>query len=51
VVKWQTIDVWAWDIVFDRTDDGRSFQWLTLIDEDTRESQGSDPANLKGQIR
>lgn len=30
-------DVWAWDIVFDRTDDGRSLKWLTLIDEHTRE--------------
>jgi transposase InsO family protein len=30
-------DVWAWDIVFDRTGDGRSLKWLTLIDEYTRE--------------
>ncbi len=30
-------DVWAWDVVFDRTDDGRSLKWLTLIDEHTRE--------------
>ena len=30
-------DVWAWDFVFDRTSDGRSLKWLTLIDEYTRE--------------
>jgi transposase InsO family protein len=30
-------DVWAWDFVFDRTADGRSLKWLTLIDEYTRE--------------
>ena len=30
-------DVWAWDFVFDRTSDGRSIKWLTLIDEYTRE--------------
>jgi putative transposase len=30
-------DVWAWDFVFDRTSDGRSLKWLTLIDEHTRE--------------
>ncbi len=30
-------DVWTWDFVFDRTADGRSLKWLTLIDEYTRE--------------
>ena len=30
-------DVWAWDFVFDRTSDGRSIKWLTLIDEYIRE--------------
>ena len=30
-------DVWAWDLVFDRTGDGRSLKWLTLVDEFTRE--------------
>lgn len=30
-------DVWAWDFVHDRTADGRTFRWLTLIDEFTRE--------------
>ena len=35
-------DVWAWDIVFDRTDDGRSLKWLTLIDEHTRECLALD---------
>jgi putative transposase len=30
-------DVWAWDFLFDRTSDGRSLKWLTLVDEYTRE--------------
>ncbi|MDE2506179.1 MAG: transposase family protein [Planctomycetota bacterium] len=30
-------DVWAWDIVFDRTGDGRGLKWLTLVDDFTRE--------------
>lgn len=30
-------DVWAWDFVHDRTADGRTLRWLTLIDEFTRE--------------
>jgi transposase InsO family protein len=30
-------DVWAWDFIFDRTGDGRSLKWLSLIDEYTRE--------------
>lgn len=30
-------DVWTWDFTFDRTADGRSLKWLTLIDEYTRE--------------
>jgi putative transposase len=29
--------VWAWDFIFDRTANGRSLKWLTLIDEYTRE--------------
>jgi transposase InsO family protein len=29
--------VWAWDFIFDRTVNGRSLKWLTLIDEYTRE--------------
>ena len=29
--------VWAWDFVFDRTANGRSIKWLTIIDEYTRE--------------
>lgn len=29
--------VWAWDFVFDRTANGRSLKWLSLIDEHTRE--------------
>src|SRR3954465_1970084 len=30
-------DVWTWDFIFDRTPDGRSLKWLSLIDEYTRE--------------
>ena len=30
-------DVWTWDFVFDRTSDGRSLKWLSLVDEFTRE--------------
>jgi transposase InsO family protein len=30
-------DVWTWDFIFDRTSDGRSSKWLSLIDEYTRE--------------
>jgi putative transposase len=30
-------DVWTWDFIFDRTSDGRSIKWLSLIDEYTRE--------------
>jgi putative transposase len=29
--------VWAWDFLHDRTADGRSLKWLTLVDEYTRE--------------
>ncbi len=30
-------DVWTWDFTFDRTTDGRSLKWLSLVDEYTRE--------------
>jgi putative transposase len=30
-------DVWTWDFTLDRTSDGRSLKWLSLIDEYTRE--------------
>jgi putative transposase len=30
-------DVWAWDFIFDRTAEGRSIKWLSVIDEFTRE--------------
>jgi putative transposase len=30
-------DVWAWDFLFDRTSNGRSLKWLSLVDEYTRE--------------
>jgi putative transposase len=26
-------DVWTWDFLFDRTSDGRSLKWLSLVDE------------------
>jgi transposase InsO family protein len=29
--------VWAWDFVFDRTANGRSIKWLSIVDESTRE--------------
>lgn len=29
--------VWAWDFIFDRTEDGRSIKWLSVVDEFTRE--------------
>jgi putative transposase len=36
--------VWAWDFVFDRTVNGRSIKWLSIVDEYTREfSAGSGP--------
>jgi putative transposase len=30
-------DVWTWDFIFDRTGNGRSLKWLSLVDEYTRE--------------
>jgi putative transposase len=30
-------DVWTWDFIFDRTRDGRSLKWLSIVDEYTRE--------------
>ena len=30
-------DVWTWDFIFDRTNDGRSLKWLSIVDEYTRE--------------
>jgi putative transposase len=30
-------DVWAWDFIFDRTSDGRSLKWFSIVDEYTRE--------------
>jgi putative transposase len=30
-------DVWTWDFIFDRTSDGRSLKWPSLIDEYTSE--------------
>ena len=29
--------VWAWDFIFDRTANGRSLKWLSIVDEYTRE--------------
>jgi putative transposase len=36
-------DVWTWDFIFDRTSDGRSLKWLSLIDEYTRECLMLEP--------
>ncbi len=33
----QPNDVWAWDFIHDRTVDGRSLKWLSVVDEFTRE--------------
>ena len=30
-------DVWTWDFVHDRTEDGRAIKWLSVVDEYTRE--------------
>lgn len=30
-------DVWAWDFVHDRTEDGRPLKWFSIVDEYTRE--------------
>src|SRR5262249_533290 len=30
-------DIWTWDFLFDRTSDGRSLKWLSLVDEYPRE--------------
>ena len=29
--------VWAWDFIHDRTEDGRAIKWLSIVDEFTRE--------------
>jgi len=29
--------VWTWDFIFDRTTNGRSIKWLSIVDEHTRE--------------
>lgn len=36
-------DVWTWDFTFDRTSDGRSLKWLSLVDEYTRECLALEP--------
>jgi putative transposase len=38
-------DVWTYDFVADRTSDGGSLKWLTLVDEYTRESLALHVAN------
>jgi putative transposase len=30
-------DVWAWDFIHDRTEDGRPLKWFSIVDEYTRE--------------
>ena len=34
--------VWAWDFLDDRTSDGRSLKWFTLVDEYTRKSLAAE---------
>jgi transposase InsO family protein len=37
-LKAEGIDqVWAWDFIFDRTENGRTLKWLSIVDEYTRE--------------
>jgi putative transposase len=36
-------DVWTWDFIFDRTSDGRSLKWLSIVDEYTRECLALEP--------
>lgn len=36
-------DVWAWDFIVDRTRDGRSLKWLSIVDEYTRECLALEP--------
>lgn len=31
-------EVWAWDFIHDRTEDGRVLKWLSVVDEFTREN-------------
>jgi transposase InsO family protein len=37
-------DVWAWDFLLDRTEDGRALKFLTVVDEFTRECVALDVA-------
>jgi len=36
--------VWAWDFIFDRTENGTSLKWLSVVDEFTRECLCLKPA-------
>lgn len=36
--------VWAWDFIFDRTENGRTLKWLAVVDEYTRECLALVPA-------
>jgi transposase InsO family protein len=40
--------VWAWDFIFDRTNNGRSIKWLSVIDEYTRECLALEVARSMG---
>jgi putative transposase len=46
-------DVWTWDFRFDRTSDGRSLKWLSLVDQFTREclSLAARPGMTAEEIR
>ena len=39
-------DVWTWDFIFDRTSDGRSLKWLSIVDEYTRECLALEPRGV-----
>jgi putative transposase len=43
-------DVWTWDFIFDRTSDGRSLKWLSLVDEYTRECLALEGSRSRGGV-
>lgn len=43
--------VWAWDFIHDRTADGRSLKWLSVVDEYTRECVGLEVARSMSATR
>jgi putative transposase len=43
-------DVWTWDFIFDRTSDGRSLKWLSLVDEYTRECLALEGTRSRAEL-